>query len=88
MSRVDPVKTAISRITIFAKQYCRSLQISFRLVLYDVLYHDCHVFGWKLCSKFYFFAFFLILVNFTAFRDDAKKNAAVSNNDGLFLVNL
>ena len=44
-------------------------------------------FGWKLCSKFDFFTFFLILADFVAFLHHTMKNADVSNIGGKFLVN-
>ena len=41
-------------------------------------------FGWKMCSKFYFIAIFLILANFAAVLDHTRENADVSKSDGYF----
>ena len=42
--------------------------------------------GWKLCSKFDFISYFLILADFAAFLDHTKENADVSNICGKFQV--
>ena len=78
-SETDPVKSAYSRISIFARKltklkYFANFSCRVVFLMYPII---ILMFGWKLCSKFNFTTVLPILANFSAFRSHTKETVDI-----------